>query len=161
MLKSSDLARPQVQQASPSTWSPRAHVKVIVLFGAVLLAFGAFLAIVNPTLLVGKGEQMNNSAQVFAGYFFSRNLGLAVLIVGALVLQTRKVLGGFVALTALIQFLEKRAVIRRSLHRIRKKFVHAEMRSFVPMQRRPASPQFPQPLTAPVSDSAASTCRSC
>ena len=106
MLESSDLNRSQVTQASLSTWNPRAYVKIIVLFGAVLLAFGAFLAIFNPALLVGRDEQMNNSARVFAGYLFSRNFALAVLLAGALALRARRVLGGFVTLTALIQFVD-------------------------------------------------------
>ncbi len=106
MRDSSDLARPPVKQASPPSWYPRAHVKVIVLFGAVLLAFGAYVALFNPMLLIGKGEQMNNSARVFAGYLFSRNLALAVLLAGALALRARRVLGGLVALTALIQFID-------------------------------------------------------
>ncbi len=105
-MPSSDLARPEGKQASRSTWYPRAHVKVIVLFGVVLLAFGAFLALFKPMLIVGKGEQMNNSARVFAGYLFSRNSALAALLAGAFALRARTLLAGFVALTALIQFVD-------------------------------------------------------
>jgi hypothetical protein len=98
--------RPRVEQSSLSNWRPPARVQVIAILGATLLALGAFLALLNPALLVGKGEQMNNAARVFAGYLVSRNLSLAALLAGALALRARKALGALITLTALIQFVD-------------------------------------------------------
>jgi len=70
------------------------------------LALGAFLALLNPALLAGKGEQMNNAARIFAGYLISRNLSLTARLAGARALRAGKVLGDFLTLTALIQFVD-------------------------------------------------------
>jgi hypothetical protein len=97
---------PPVEQSSPSNWHPVAWVQVTALLGAALLALGGFLALFNPVLLVGKGDHMNSAARVFAGYLVSRNLSLAALLVGALILRARKALGSLITLTALIQFVD-------------------------------------------------------
>jgi hypothetical protein len=95
-----------MREYSESKWHPPARVQVIALLGAALLALGACLALFNPALLVGKGDQMNSAARVFAGYLVSRNLSLAALLAGALILRARKALGSLIALTALIQFVD-------------------------------------------------------
>ena len=87
-----------------SDWHPPVRVKAIAILAAVLLTAGASLALFDPTMLVGKGAQMNPAARVFAGYLFSRNLAVAALMAGALALRARKALGTLLTLTALIQF---------------------------------------------------------
>lgn len=98
--------RPPVEETLLSNWRPPTGVQVIALLGAALPVLGAFLAIFNPAMLVGKAEEMNNAARVFAGYFVSRNLSLAALLAGALALRARKALGSLLTLTALIQFVD-------------------------------------------------------
>lgn len=49
---------------------------------------------------------MNNAARIFAGYLISRNLSLTARLAGARALRAGKVLGDFLTLTALIQFVD-------------------------------------------------------
>lgn len=97
---------PPVEESSLSNWHPPAWVQVIALLGAALLALGGFLAVFNPALLVGKGDEMNSAARVFAGYLVSRNLSLAALLAGALILRARRAFSSLMTLTALIQFVD-------------------------------------------------------
>jgi hypothetical protein len=77
-----------------------------VLAGILLTATGGILALLDPELLVGAGEPMNQAAYTYAGYLVSRDLALAVMLLAALVLRAWQVLAGLMILTALTQVVD-------------------------------------------------------
>lgn len=77
---------------------------LIVIPGALLLAAGAIIALVNPAML--SGGEINGAVHVYAGYLVSRNLGLAVLLIVTLSLGARRSLSILMVLTAIIQILD-------------------------------------------------------
>jgi hypothetical protein len=81
-------------------------VRVIVLLGAFLMTIGALLALFDPSMLVGKGQEINGAARIFAGYLFSRNLAIAALLVCALLMRAQRALGTLMLLTAAIQLVD-------------------------------------------------------
>lgn len=78
----------------------------MVVLGAALLAAGAVLAVVKPSMLLGRGEPVTRGVRVYAGYLFSRNLSLAILLIAALTRGWRSNLPGMMALYALIQLFD-------------------------------------------------------
>src|SRR5258708_35616587 len=78
-------------------------VSIVVILGAVLTATGAVISKVDPTILTNGGS-MTGAARVYADYMFARNLPLAVMLLLLLALRVRRMLGGFMVLVALIQF---------------------------------------------------------
>lgn len=83
--------------------SPR-WVAPIVIPGALLLATGAVIALVNPAMLAA-GE-INGSVHVYAGYLAARNLALALLLVVTLGMGARRPLSTLMVLTAVIQLFD-------------------------------------------------------
>ncbi len=81
-------------------------IATVVVIGASLLAAGAVLAVVKPSMLLGPAEPVTNGVRVYAGYLFSRNVALAVLLIAALTRRFRRNLSGMIALYALIQLLD-------------------------------------------------------
>jgi hypothetical protein len=81
-------------------------VSSIVLLGAFLLSAGAVIALIRPAMLVTPHDEINGAVRVYAGYLTSRNLGLAIMLVFALVLRARKALSVVMLLVAIIQFLD-------------------------------------------------------
>jgi hypothetical protein len=81
-------------------------IAAIVIAGILLTAAGGVLALLDPELLVGTGEPMNQAASTYAGYLVSRDLALAVMLLVMLVLQARQVLAGLMILTALTQVID-------------------------------------------------------
>ena len=77
-------------------------VSIVVILGAILTATGAVISKVDPTILTNGGP-MTDAARVYADYMFARNLPLAVLLLLLLASRTRRMLAGFMVLTALIQ----------------------------------------------------------
>lgn len=77
---------------------------VIVILGALLLATGAIIALVNPAMLAG-GE-INGAVHVYAGYLVARNLALALLLLITLSMGARRPLSTLMVLTAIIQMLD-------------------------------------------------------
>lgn len=77
---------------------------VIVVPGALLLAAGAIIALVNPAMLAG-GE-VNGAVHVYAGYLAARNFALALLLIIALCVGARRALGTLMVLTAVIEVLD-------------------------------------------------------
>jgi hypothetical protein len=59
----------------------------IVVAGAVLMILGGIIALVNPAMLVAKGEEINGAARVYAGYLVPRNLAIAAMLLGALIVR--------------------------------------------------------------------------
>ena len=81
-------------------------VPFVVIACAFLLTAGAIVALVNPAMLVGPGENINGAVRVYAGYLVSRNLSVAVMLVGTLIIRARRALGFVLVLTALIQAMD-------------------------------------------------------
>ncbi len=81
-------------------------IRAVVVLGAVLLAVGAVLAMVRPSMLLAPGDPVTSGVRVYAGYLFSRNLALAILLLAALARAGRANLPGMVGLYALIQLLD-------------------------------------------------------
>jgi hypothetical protein len=80
-------------------------VSIVVILGAVLTATGAIISKVDPTILTN-GSSMTDAARVYADYMFARNLPLAVMLLLLLAARARRMLAGFMVLTALIQFVD-------------------------------------------------------
>jgi hypothetical protein len=64
---------------------------------------GAVIAWLNPALLVGQHAQINDAVHMYAGYFISRNLALAVALVMLLALRAHRMLTGVLVLASLVQ----------------------------------------------------------
>jgi hypothetical protein len=77
---------------------------LIVIPGALLLATGAIIALVNPAMLAGGG--VNSATHVYAGYLAARNLALALLLIVMLGMGARRALSTLMVLTAFIQILD-------------------------------------------------------
>ncbi|MGI9005695.1 MAG: hypothetical protein ACR2FU_05790 [Streptosporangiaceae bacterium] len=71
-----------------------------MILGATLTATGAVLAI------FATGEHLNTAGHNYAGYFITRNLAVAAMLLVTLALRARRVLAALMILTALIQFLD-------------------------------------------------------
>jgi hypothetical protein len=80
-------------------------ISTVVILGAVLTATGAVISKVDPTLLTN-GGLITDAARVYADYLFARNLPLAVMLLLLLATRTRRMLAGFMVLTALIQMVD-------------------------------------------------------
>jgi len=78
-------------------------VCVVVVLGAILFATGAILAIVHPAMLVSPHDEINGAVHIYAGYFASRNMALATLLIVLLLLRARHALANLMVLVALIQ----------------------------------------------------------
>ena len=100
----------QSQNPAPAndlrTHQPSAHISwwvtTIVLLGAVLSLAGAVISKVAPVILTN-GTSMTDAARVYADYLFARNLPLALMLLFLLTIRARRMLAGFMVLTALIQ----------------------------------------------------------
>ncbi len=79
---------------------------LIVVPGALLLAAGAIVALVNPAMLASPGIAINGAVHVYAGYLVARNLALALLLLVTLSMGARRSLSTLMVLTALIQLLD-------------------------------------------------------
>ena len=79
---------------------------LIVVPGALLLAAGAIIALINPAMLASPGIAINGAVHVYAGYLVARNLALAVLLLVTLSMGARRSLSTLMVLTALIQFFD-------------------------------------------------------
>ena len=81
-------------------------VTAIVILGALLMAMGAAIALVQPSRLVSPHDEINGAVHIYAGYFASRALALSILLVAALVLRARAMLQSLMLLTVVIQALD-------------------------------------------------------
>jgi hypothetical protein len=80
-------------------------VSIVAILGAVLTATGAVISKVDPTLLTN-GSPMTDAARIYADYMFARNLPLALMLLFLLAVRARRMLAGFMVLTALIQIVD-------------------------------------------------------
>jgi len=81
-------------------------LQMIVLLGALLMAAGAAIAILNPAMLVSPHDEINAAVHVYAGYLFSRNAALAILLVASMLCRSKGTLNTLILLTAFIQLLD-------------------------------------------------------
>jgi hypothetical protein len=98
-LANSDPARPATN-AFP--W----WLQAVVLLGALLMAAGALIALLNPALLVSPNDEINGAVHIYAGYLFSRNATLAILLVASMIFRSKGTLNTLILLTAFIQLLD-------------------------------------------------------
>jgi hypothetical protein len=89
------------EKAPLPKWLP-----LIVVPGALLLAAGASIALLNPAMLVSPGTEINSAVHVYAGYLVARNLALALLLLVTLSMGARRSLSTLMVLTAVIQVLD-------------------------------------------------------
>ena len=98
-LQANDLRTPPSVARIP--W----WVSLIVILGALLTATGAVISKVDPTILTNGGP-ITDATRVYADYLFARNLPLAVMLLVLLMIRDRRMLAGFMVLTALIQMVD-------------------------------------------------------
>lgn len=89
---------------SRTSWPGWLYACVIV--GALLMALGGVIALINPAMLLAPGEPITAGVRVYAGYLVSRNIALAVMLMAMLAVRARRMLCGLMLLTALIQALD-------------------------------------------------------
>ncbi len=81
-------------------------LQTIVFVGALLMAAGALIALLNPAMLVSPHDEINAAVHIYAGYLFSRNAALAILLVASLLFRSKGTLNTLILLTAFIQLLD-------------------------------------------------------
>jgi hypothetical protein len=81
-------------------------LRAVVIFGALLMAVGAVLALVHPAMLVSPHDEINGAVHIYAGYLASRNLAMAILLIVLLSLSAKRALSNLMVLVALIQLLD-------------------------------------------------------
>jgi hypothetical protein len=81
-------------------------LQTIVLVGSFLMAVGALIALLNPAMLVSPHDEISAAVHIYAGYLFSRNAALAILLVVSMIVRARGTLNTLVLLTAFIQLLD-------------------------------------------------------
>ncbi len=90
----------------PATTAFPWWVQAIVLLGALLMATGAVIALLNPAMLVSPRDEINAAVHIYAGYLFSRNAALVILLVVSMIVRARGTLNTLILLTAFIQLLD-------------------------------------------------------
>ncbi len=83
-VKGPPLSAP-VRHSTLPLWLP-----VTVIIGALLMAAGGFIALVHPAMLAPPGEEINGAVRVYAGYLVSRNLAIAIMLLGTLSIGARE-----------------------------------------------------------------------
>jgi hypothetical protein len=81
-------------------------VTVIVLLGALAMATGGLIALLKPSLLVSPHDAINGAVHIYGGYFASRALVLAMMLLAALLLRARGFLNSLMLLAAFIQLMD-------------------------------------------------------
>jgi len=77
---------------------------VFAALAALLLAAGASISLLAPQRLVPPGVEINSAAQIYAGYTFSRDLGLFIMLGIGLIKRSRSILTLMMSLFSLINF---------------------------------------------------------
>jgi hypothetical protein len=81
-------------------------VRLIVILGAILTTMGAVIALIHPAMLVSPHDEINGAVRIYAGYLAARNLALALMLAGLLVVGAKRPLSHLMVLVALIQMLD-------------------------------------------------------
>ena len=100
------FAPPPASQRSTPPAALSWWVSAIVIVCVLLLTAGGVIALVRPAMLVAPGQEINGAARVYAGYLVSRNLAIATVLFGALLVRARRALSIVMVLTAVVQFLD-------------------------------------------------------
>jgi len=79
-------------------------IYVFAGLAAFLLAVGASISLVAPQQLVTPGVEINSAAQIYAGYTFSRDLGLFIVLCIGLIKRSRSIMTVMLGLFSLINF---------------------------------------------------------
>jgi hypothetical protein len=101
LIKKSE-SRDLLSADSPIPW----WVRSVVVVGSLLMAAGALIALIHPALLVSPGAEISGAVRVYAGYLFSRNLAVAIMLLLAMGVGCRMSLNILLILAGLIQFLD-------------------------------------------------------
>jgi hypothetical protein len=83
-------------------------------FAALLLAIGASISLLAPQRLVTPGVEINSAAQIYAGYTFSRNMGLFLVLCVGLIKRSRSIMTVMMGLFSLINFCDAIMDIKES-----------------------------------------------
>jgi len=78
----------------------------VILLGIILLGMGAAISLLKPAMLVSPNAEITAAVRVYAGYTFSRDLALALMLLLALILRARSTLHSLMLLTGLVQLLD-------------------------------------------------------
>jgi hypothetical protein len=98
---------PNLVQVSAYSTSPLpVWIVLVVTLGALLMAVGAVLALVHPSMLVSPHDEINAAVRVYAGYLVSRNMAIALVLVLLLLLRAKRALSHLMILVALIQIFD-------------------------------------------------------
>jgi hypothetical protein len=89
-------------ETAPFPW----WLRTTTILGSLLMATGAVLALAYPQMLVHPGVQINDASSTFAGYFFGRNIMLAIFLLAALIRRARGRLNTLMLLTGFIQVID-------------------------------------------------------
>jgi len=81
-------------------------ISTSVIVGSLLMLTGAILAIAHPASLVSPTDQINGAVRIYAGYLFSRNLALAIMLLATLASRAGRWLACLMLLTGLVQILD-------------------------------------------------------
>jgi hypothetical protein len=87
---------------------------VFAALAALLLAAGASISLLAPQRLVPPGVEINSAAQIYAGYTFSRDLGLFIMLGIGLIKRSRSILTLMMSLFSLINFCDAIMDIKES-----------------------------------------------
>jgi hypothetical protein len=78
----------------------------VVVLGSGLSAMGAAIALMHPIMLVSPHDEINGAVRTYAGYLVSRNLAIAIMLLGLLLIGARRALGNLMVLVGLIQLFD-------------------------------------------------------
>jgi hypothetical protein len=81
-------------------------IGVIVVLGALLMATGGLMALLQPSRLVSPHDEINGAVHTYAGYFASRALVLSVMLLAALLFRAKGLLNNLILLTAFVQLMD-------------------------------------------------------
>jgi hypothetical protein len=98
----------QIEAGEPAAGKPGIPwwIRFVVGLVALLLAAGAVIALARPAILVGPQDGMNEAVRIYAGYFASRNLAMAIMLLVLLTVNAKRSLGNVAMLVALVQFID-------------------------------------------------------
>jgi hypothetical protein len=94
----------QFSKAGAATLQIPRWIYVFAGIAAFLLAVGASISLVAPQQLVTPGVEINSAAQIYAGYTFSRDLGLFIVLCIGLIKRSRSIMTVMLGLFSLINF---------------------------------------------------------
>ncbi len=89
-------------------------IAAFAILAALLLAVGAGISLLAPQRLVPPGVEINAAAEIYAGYTFSRDLGLLLVLCLGLIKRSRSIMVVMMGLFSVINFFDAIMDIRES-----------------------------------------------